>query len=404
MLATANSGARAVLLRRWWLVAAAVATLPACAGGHRPPQQPAPVQFFSEVRDMLAIGEPSPEYYRARARLDEMGPEVDAVLVAIARDTENRPVARSNALMMLAERRSPAAIPVLRETLLGDESSAQRAAAVLALQRMAPDTPEAVNLIRTAVGDRSRTVRLNALQALDVGDVQLIRAVLERERDPDVRRVALQLVTLAEARGAPLARDRRGALRTAAAEGDPQIVYRPVRTDSIADVSVGDLRIELPNGPDIPLAPLAEVVAGVVPAFFSADRARVVYEIERAIRVVDLRTRDHIDFGDGIAPRPVPFSPDFVYLRQLRHEQREDGSTELTYEVVRASFEGGPTESIGELQALARPDQHANYSPVRWMVVSETPEGFVLRGDGVSTFKLPTTVLNPADRASRDRR
>src|SRR5690606_41759144 len=64
--------------------------------------------------------------------------------------------------------------------------------AVPALQRMAPDTPEAVNLIRTAVGDRSRTVRLNALQALDVGDVDLIRAVLEEERDPDVRRVALQ--------------------------------------------------------------------------------------------------------------------------------------------------------------------------------------------------------------------
>lgn len=360
------------------------------------------MQFVTEVREILAIGEPSPEYYRARARLDEMGPEVDAVLVAIARDPENRPVARSNALMLLADRRSPAAIPVLRETLLTDESAAQRAAAVLALQRMAADTPEAANLIRTAVGDPSRTVRLNALQALDVADVEMIRAVLEEERDPDVRRVALQLISLAEDRGAPLARDRRGALRTAGAEDDPQIVFRPVRSDSIDGTARGDLRIELPTGPDIPLAPLAEVVAGVVPAFFSPDRSRVVYEAERQIRVVDLRTREVMEFGDGIAPRPVPFSPDFVFLRPLRRDRRGDGSTELTYEVVRASFEGGATESIGELQALARPEAHGNYSPVRWMVVGETPDGFVLRGEGISTFKLPTTVFDSSTPSGGD--
>src|SRR5690606_23296504 len=149
----------------WLATAAAVVALPAC-GPQRSPQQPAPVQFFSEVREMLAIGGPSPEYYRARARLDELGPEVDAVLVAIARDRPNRPVARSDALMRLAGRRSPAAIDVLRDTLLTDPSSSERASAVLAVQRLTADVPEAANLIRTAVGDRSRTVRLNALQAL----------------------------------------------------------------------------------------------------------------------------------------------------------------------------------------------------------------------------------------------
>lgn len=388
-MATALRKARARLRHGPWL-AAAMATLPAC-GGHRSPEQPAPVRFFTEVRDMLAIGEPSPEYYRARTQLDGMGPEVDAVLVAIARDSEARPVARSNALLLLADRRSPAAIPVLRRTLLTEDSETQRAAAVLALQRMASDTPEAANLIRTAVGDPSRTVRLNALQALDVSDVDLIREVLEDERDRDVRRVALQLVSLAETRGAPLARDRRGALRTAGEESDPQIVFRPLSTDSVSRFAAGDLRIELPTGPDIPLAPLAEVVAGVVPAFFSPDRARVVYEAEREIRVVDLRSREHISFGPGVAPRPMPFSNDFVFLRRRERTELPDGNTELTYEVRRASFNGG-SEGIGELQALARPDRHANYSPVRWMVVGETSEGFVLRGEGISTFKLPTPV------------
>ena len=391
-MANPMTATRDRLRQRSWLTGAVVSLL-ACAPG-RSPEQPAPARFFAEVREMLAIGEPSPEYYRARARLDEMGPQVDAALVAIARDPEARQVARTNALMLLADRRSPAAIPVLRRVLLSEDSDVLRAAAVLALQRMSPDTPEAANLIRTAVGDGSRTVRLNALQALDVGDVDLIRDVLEEERDPDVRRVGVQLVALAESRGAPLARDRRGALRTAGTETDPQIVFRPVSVDSLTEISQGDLRIELPNAPDIALAPLAEVVAGVVPAFFSPDRSRVVYEAERDIRVVDLRSREQIDFGRGIAPRPVPFSQDFVFLRPLQRTSRADGSTELTYEVYRASFAGG-AEPIGELQALARPDLHGNYSPVRWMVVGETPEGFVLRGEGISTFKLSNAVLSP---------
>lgn len=393
MVATAISRTRDTL-RRGWVAAAAMASLPACAT-HRTSEQPAPVQLFNEVREMLALREPSPEYYRARSRLDGLGPEVDAVLVAIARDPEARPVARSNALMMLADRRSPAAIPVLRRALLSDEPEAFRAAAVLALQRMTPDTPEAANLIRTAVGDPSRTVRLNALQALDVVDVDLIRSVLEEERDPDVRRVGVQLVSLAEARGAPLARDRRGALRTAGADGDPQIVFRHVSRDSMMAVAVGDMRIELPNGPDIPLAPQAEVVAGVVPAFFSPDRSRVVYEAERRILVVDLRTRERAEFGSGVAPRPVPFSDEFVFLRLDSEAPRPDGATELNYQVRRASFAGG-SEEIGELQALARPERHGNYSPVRWMVVAETPEGFVLRGEGVSTFKLSGATVSAA--------
>lgn len=390
-------------LRRPWLAAVAIASFPACAP-QRSPEQPAPMRFFAEVREMLAIGEPSPEYYRARSRLANMGPEVDAVLVAIARDREAKPVARSNALMMLADRRSPAALPVLRRALLAGDSESQRAAAVLALQRMMPDTPEAVNLIRSAVGDPARAVRLNALQALDIRDVETIRAVLEEETDPDVRRVAIQLVSLAEARGAPLARDRRGALRTAGTETDPQIVFRPVSTDSITGIARGDLRVELPSGPDIALAPLAEVVAGVVPAYFSPDRSRVAYEVEREIRVVDLRSRAVRSLGRGIAPRPVPFTHDFVFLRPLLSTPRpSDGTTELTYAVYRASFDGD-VEHIGELQALARADQHGNYSPARWMVVGETPEGYVLRGEGISTFKLPAPVWSPSGSGGSNRR
>ncbi len=362
--------------------------LAACAP-HRPPNVPAPVRFTMEVRQILNHRETSPDYYRARSRIEQMGPEVDAVLVDLARDPEARILARSNALLLLADRNSPAALPVLRRAILSEPDEEVRATAVLALQRLARDSDEAQNLIRAAVSDGSRAVRLNALQGLDVRDMATLRALVADEPDAEVRHVAVQLISIFESRGAPLAPDRRGALRTAGDGMDPQIVFRPVRADSISNLAVGDLRIELPNAQDIPLAPLAEVVGGVVPAFFAPDRSRAVFEIDREIRTVNLADRTVLSLGAGIAPRVVPFSNDFVFLRPITDAGTEmPEGTELHYSVYRATFDSTQPALIGELTATARPDRHANYSPVRWMVVGESPTGFVLRGDGISTFPL----------------
>ena len=89
--------------------------------------------------------------------------------------------------------------------------------------------------------------------------------------------------------------------------------------------------------------------------------------------------------------------------RSLTTVRRDEGTTELTYAVYRAAF-GGDSEHIGEIQALARPGLHGNYSPARWMVVAETPDGFVLRGEGLSTFKLPASIWNPAESGGGNRR
>jgi hypothetical protein len=137
----------------------------------------------------------------------------------------------------------------------------------------------------------------------------------------------MQLVSLAESRGAPLAPDRRGALRTAGPESDPQIVFRPALMDSVAGYATGDLRVELPNAPDLPLAPRAEVVRNVLPAFFAPDRSAVVFEIEREIRVVDLSDRSVRSLGPGIAPRLIPFTHQFVFLRELPEGRRRSAAT-----------------------------------------------------------------------------
>jgi hypothetical protein len=384
-----------IRLRRlgWLPLAPALLGLAACAG-RTGTGLPAPARFSLEVQRILMRSAASPDFYRGRLRLQAMGPEVDAVLVTLARSPDVRTQVRANALTLLADRDSPAALPVLREILISEPDQDVRAAAVLAAQRLSG--PEAEGLIRSAVGDPARAVRLNAMQALDARDVASIRAVLEHETDPALREVAKQLVAIAESRGAPLGRDRRGALRTTGGEHDPQIVFRPVVVDSVAGYALGDLRVELPNAPDLFLAPMAEVVGNVVPAFFSLDHSYVVVEVEREIRVVNLANRHWRTIGPGIAPRPVPFANQFVFLRELPGAtEGPDGTTQIRYSVYRAGFASGDPEWVGEIRATASMQQHANYSPVRWMVIAETSEGFALRGDGISTFLLPATVWRP---------
>jgi hypothetical protein len=387
-----NPGIR--LRRLGWLPLAPVLLgLPACVG-RTTTGLPAPARFSLEVQRILNRSASSPDFYRGRLRLQAMGPEVDAVLVLLARSPDVRTTVRANALTLLADRDSPAAIPVLRGILISEPDQDVRAAAVLAAQRLSG--PEADGLIRSAVGDPARAVRLNAMQALDARDVASIRAVLERETDPALRQVAQQLVAIAESRGAPLGRDRRGALRTTGGDHEPQIVFRPVVVDSVAGYAAGDLRVELPNAADLSLASMAEVVGDVVPAFFSLDHSHVVVEVDREVRVVNLANRRWRTVGPGIAPRPVPFANQFVFLRELPGAvEGADGRTVIRYSVYRAGFTGGEPERVGEIRAIASMQVHANYSPARWMVIAETPEGFALEGDGITTFLLPATVWRP---------
>lgn len=378
---------------RWlwssWLLPVMIG-LGAC--GYRPPtfSVPGPSELTTRVRVLLSSDESATEYRRARVELEEMGPEIDTVLVALAYDPTARPVVRANALTLLADRRSHAALSTLRWTLLTSREEILRAAAVMGLHRLAPDSPEAANAVRGALSDPSRLVRLNALQGMDVQDARMIRDLLRRERDPQVHFVARQLLALFEARGAPLAMDADDRYRTTALQGESRLVYRPRSGLAQAHIVSGRLDLELGNGRILPLADDVEMVREVLPAFFSLDRSAVVLESARSIQIRDLETRETIFVGPGIAPRPIPFTDAIVFLRPSHDGPRPtaDG-TELRYEVLRVEFTGENLRRIGELRILARPDQFGYASPVRWMTVAETTEGWVLRVDGAPIFQLP---------------
>ncbi|HEU4881702.1 MAG TPA: HEAT repeat domain-containing protein [Longimicrobium sp.] len=354
--------------------------------------------FVNEVVRILNVDEPSPAFYRERARLEVMGPELDAVLIGLVEDESRDENVRANSVILLADRRAGGSMHLLRRQLATSQSDLVRAAAVRGLQRFAPDSAGARNALRAAAGDPSALVRLNVLSRLDVEDAALIRALLVREDDPRVRTIARQLLELLEARGARLVRDPRGDLRTSGREGAPQIVFNPTWRDSLGGVEIGGLWVDMPGSTTlVPLAQEVQVVGEVVPAFFNIERSLVAFEAGGEIRIRDLRSGGTRVVGPGAAPRVIPFTDNIVFVRPQPDGVKPVGdAATVTYDVVRASLVAGVPEVIGRLEARVRPDVHAGASPVRWMVVGETRNGFVLRGPGVTPFELPGPYETPA--------
>lgn len=373
---------------RWCVLAVAV-LLQGCVLFRPPPPRFGPERLRLDVIAVLNVEEPTPAFYRERARLEALGPELDEALVRIVEDGSLADEVRANAVSLLAERRAFGVVLLLRRMTAESGSDGVRAAAVAGLQRFADDDARARNAVLAAVGDPSRLVRLTAIQALDVEDAPLLRRVLRHEDDAQVRTIARQLLAAFEERGAALARDERGQLRTAGTDTTTRIVFQPEPGIVPGGSSeVGALWVQVPGQQLVPLSQRVEVVGGVVPAFFSPDRRYVVFESEREIRVRDLRTGDTRPVGQGIAPRVIPFSDRFVYLREAPGGRTTTPrGTVIEYQVLQAAFASpaAPLE-VGRLRASSAAGGPAS---VRWMVVGEQAQAFVLRGPGVTPFVLP---------------
>lgn len=383
-------------IRTLWraaLLCAAVAALGAC--GLRPPPLsvvPGATELTTRVRALLVSDDRPIDFRRARIELEELGPDVDTVLVGIAYDVRARPLARANALLMLAERRAPAALAVLQWALFNANHETIREAAVLGLNRFVSESPEAQAAIRSAVSDVSPRVRLNALQSLEVHDINAIRAMLRTERHPLVREIATEYLAISEARGAPLLADPTGVFRTAGFDAQPRLVLRPEFLEERHGYVRGELGVELPDGSYLPLAYDVEMVQYVLPAFLSPDRTVAVFEAGRTIVLRDLERREAIYLGPGIAPRLIPFSDAFVFVRELEVRGR-GGAVEHVYEVFRGNFSGSVPERLGELRIAADEAAAVPYSPVRWMTVGESPDGWLLRVGGMAVFRAPHRTM-----------
>jgi hypothetical protein len=390
------TGTGRILVSGWLLPV--LLSMGACALNPPSLPVPGPVELTARVRALLSTDDRSPtEYRRARVELEQLGPQVDTILIELAHDRRARPVARANALILLAERRVEGALATLRWALLTADDELVRSAAVMGLYRIVADYPDAAIAIRAAITDPSPNVRLNALHALDVVDIHTIRGLLRIEPEPAVRVVAQQLLMMAEARGAPLEMDEEGVYRSASRDWEPRLVYRPWMFDEDFEFALGSLGVELPEGRVIPLASEVELAKGVIPAFFNLERTAVVIESARVIHIRDFEQREAIYIGHGIAPRLIPLTDEFLFLRELVEERHEsDQGTELAYEIVKSDFNGNSPVRLGSFRVMGLAAQAGLYSPVRWMTIGESMEGWALRVDGDVVFEFPHPEIEEA--------
>lgn len=313
----------------------------------------------------------------------------ESLLAEAATDSAAPATVRANALHVLARRRAELQLPVFRAAL-DDPDPRVRATAVASMREFMGVRPlDALQLARRGLRDADSQVQAQSLAIIGPRDVPLLRDYITRAGDEELRRIASDLVSTAEERGAPLAGDSMtGRLSRVTGHGH-RIEFAPQRHWPAWDAALGTVTITA-HGRTFSVDSV-EAVRDVVPLFVSPDGTHAVYERARRIHVVDLRTGAVEDVGPGIAPRVRPFTNEFVYFRELedrRHEVRE--RTQLLYDVVTGTFEDG--EAAGSLGTLNASVTHAvagSFSPVRWVVVEERAGAYYLTADEAQSFPLP---------------
>ena len=318
--------------------------------------------------------------------LASIDPYFDIKLAQLVADTTAPPLIRTNAILLLADRRVPNLMAYLNA--LSDPDERVRAAAVVGLKNDLSESRQLEGLVKAALDDPSTLVQTKALEALADVDVATLHAYMARAKDPTLRTIAADLIVAAENRGSPLTpKDSTGRLEHTGPEGR-KLLYRPISRWPSWESSWGELLVIGAKRDTTRISGNVEVVGNVVPAYFSIDGRYVVYESAREIHVRDLQTGADRVVGAGIAPRLLPFSDSFVFVRPKGQPTTTAVQTTIKYDVLRSWFGEPKDKVVGELTATATLEKKGYYSPVRWMRVRESNGAFFLFGD-MTQFKLP---------------
>ncbi len=284
-------------------------------------QSPGPAQYDS----LLA--------YEARSRL-----ELTDTLADIAGDSAQHPLLRANAVLLLGRRHAIGSFLVF-EPLLAAHDERIRVAAVTAAREYLPVQEAAVlKLLDKALRDPSAAVQAKALESMTDRDPDLLRAYVKRGPPIELARVASELIAVAEERGAPLVADSGGLLERTGPAGH-RLRYRPLQRWPEWGLSSGVLQLTPAGGSPVTLGDSIEVAHNVVPAFFSSDGRWLVYEKRRRIVVREVASGSERMLGEGVAPRPLPFTEDFVFARELKASGATTrAGTLIRYQLMRAPF------------------------------------------------------------------
>ena len=380
------------------LVATAALATAACGGRGTPAAAPAPSPAAAELAEpeltrLLDAEVLSPERDRQIRAMDSAADPLPPRLADVVADSAAPTFARGNALLMLGEIRAVRELPVFALALRSSDVNV-RAAAATALEGYLEVAPvDANRLLRRALRDEDPWVQARALQSLGGRDARILRAYLPLAPNDELRAIARSLLQMAEERGAPLSLEMaEGAAvpdeLVRETSGGHTIVFRTDRAWHGWGAAEGRLLLVRPGGDTVRVADDVEAVAGVVPAFFSPDERWLVYEADREIRVRDVQGGADRVVAAGVAPRPLPFSQRFLYLRPGGVVAAEGGHA-VEYTVMAAPFAGGGAERLGTLRANTSMQTFGNYAPVRWMRVLQEGDHFFLEAEGMDRFALP---------------
>lgn len=322
----------------------------------------------------------------------EHGAATNYLLAEAAEDVNAPVVVRVNALYLLAQRRADTHMTVFRNALVAEDVRI-RATAAAAMREFASTHPrEAIGIARMALSDTAAEVQAQALQVLGDSDVDLLREYLPRAASAELRAIAQDLVQLAEQRGAPLIADSATGVLSRETTDGFTITFTPDRWWPRWEAGVGTVRIARD---DTVLQTIqgVEAAGGVIPVFLSPDARHVVFERGRSIVVRTMADGSERVAGPGIAPRPRPFTEDFVFVRERPDaavQQRSE--TTLTYDVFSAPFDSPGAiepEQVGSTTARVSFGRRGAYSPVRWMKVEERSGSFYLTSSDMEIVSLP---------------
>lgn len=320
------------------------------------------------------------------------GEATNHLLAEAAEDVNAPVVVRVNALYVMAERRADTHMRTFRNALDAEDVRI-RATAVAAMRQFANTHPrEAVGIARMALSDPEAEVQAQALQVLGDTDIDLLRDYLPRAANGELRAIAEDLVQLAEQRGAPLVADAATGVLTRRTHDDHVITFTPDDHWPEWNAGHGTVTIAL-NGNVIQTLTNIEAAGGVIPVFLSPDARHVVFERDRTVVVRTMEDGSERVAGEGIAPRPRPFTSEFVFLREIPDASvQRRNETELKYDVFTAPFDPPGAiepEHIGATTATVSFERSGAYSPVRWLKVEERSGNFYLTSSHMEIVPLP---------------
>ncbi len=371
-----------------WLAGCLVLSAAACSARSATPAPPDPAATWNgdtvvaRVLRAPVLGLPQ---MAAADTLASLHDDFDERLARVAVDSAAPPLIRTNAVLLLSDRRVPNLDVYLDVLSASDERV--RAAGIVALRPFLNRWTSALGLVKKALDDSSTIVQTKALETLGDEHVDDLRAYTKRARNADLRKIAEDLIRTGEERGAPLVADSAGVLRRTTMTGQ-QISFRPTKRWDNWGVALGELQLGLPNKQPVRISDSVEVVRNVVPAFVSADGKYLIYEANRVIHVRDLATGSDRIAGSGIAPRLLPFTESFVYLRPAPAEKGQIANT-IRYDVVQVPLAEGQGGALGQLTVTVKQEVNGQASPARWMRVRESEGKFQLSGDTMQPFALP---------------